>query len=71
MVVNHFLSPQFRFNFDDSCIYRDVSSNLRMAAAAVRFVKFEKYNFKLFLQRKSEATGNYLHCFCFKIYIRR
>ena len=48
MVVNHVLSPQFRLNFDDSYIYRDVSSNLRMVVAAVRFLKFEKYIQKLF-----------------------
>ena len=28
-------------NFDDSCIYRDVSSNVSVAAADVRSVKFE------------------------------
>ena len=40
-------------NFDGSCIYHDFSSKLRVAVAAVRFVKFKKYNFKLF---SSEAV---------------
>ena len=32
----------------------------------MHFVKFEKYNYKHLLQRSSEVTGNYLHCFCLK-----
>ena len=39
--MNYLLSIQFCFNFGNSCIYRDVSSTLKVAVAAVRFCLFE------------------------------
>ena len=39
--MNYLLSIQFCFSFGNSCIYRDVSSTLKVAVAAVRFCLFE------------------------------
>ena len=66
MVVNHVLSPQFRLNFDDWYIYRDVSSNLRMVVAAVHFLKFEKYIHKLFCNVAVKPLATFYIVFALK-----
>ena len=39
--MNYLLSMQFCFNFGNSCIYRYVSSTLKVADLAVRFCLVE------------------------------
>ena len=39
--MTYLLSIQFCFNFGNSCIYRDVSSTLKVAVAAVHFCLVE------------------------------
>ena len=61
--MNYLLHYQFRRNFGNSCIYRDVSSNCKMEVAVERFLLAQEV-FCAVLFEANEVTKNNFDFLC-------